>query len=80
LSALLVVWTIYRFGFFVWAVTQTGTAFILLILTTDFTAWYGALSLAAVVVVSIMALVGFRLSLLGRPLWSGFTNPAAIDR
>jgi hypothetical protein len=80
LSALLVVWTIYRFGFFVWAVTQTGTAFILLILTTDFTAWYGALSLAAVVVVSIMALVGVRLSLLGRPLWGGITNPAAIDR
>jgi hypothetical protein len=60
------------------AVESTG--FMMAILTTDFTMWYGASSLAAVIVVSGLALVGFRLSLLGRSLWSDVTNPAAIGR
>jgi len=80
LASFLLVWTLYRFGVFVWAVAQCGTGFLTAILTTDFTMWYGATSLAAVIVVSGLALVGFRLSLLGRPLWSEVTNAAAVGR
>jgi hypothetical protein len=79
-TSVLTVWTIYRFGVFVFAVANSGIGLMMAILTTDFSMWYGASSLAAVIVVSGMALVGFRLSLLGRPLWSSITNPAAIGR
>jgi serine/threonine-protein kinase len=80
LASLLIVWTIYRFGVFVFGVTQCGISVMTAILTTDFTMWYGASSVAAIIVVSGFALLGFRLSLLGRPLWSNITNPAAIAR
>jgi hypothetical protein len=80
LASLLMVWTIYRFGVFVFGVTQFGMSVMMAILTADFTMWYGASSVAAVIVVSGIALLGFRLSLLGRPLWSDITNPAAIAR
>jgi len=80
LASLLAVWTIYRFGFFVFGVTQCAISVMTAILTTDFTMWYGASSVAAIIVVSAFALFGFRLSLLGRPLWSNITNPAAIGR
>ena len=80
LASLLVVWTIYRFGVFVFGVTQCGISFMTAILTADFTTWYGASSVAAIIVVSGFALLGFRLSLLGRSLWGDITNPAAIAR
>jgi uncharacterized membrane protein YdfJ with MMPL/SSD domain len=38
-------------------------------LTTDFSMWYGASSLVAVIVIAALALLGFWLSLLGKPLW-----------
>jgi predicted Ser/Thr protein kinase len=79
LASLLVVWTIYRFGVFVFGVTQCAVSLMTAILTIDFTMWYGASSVAAIIVVSGFALLGFRLSLLGRPLWN-ITNPAAIAR
>jgi serine/threonine-protein kinase len=80
LGTLVLVWVIYRFGLFVLAIMQCGAALISAILTTDFTMWYGPSSLAAVIAVSAFALVGFRLSLLGRSLWSDITNAAAIGR
>jgi len=73
---LLAVWTIYRFGVFVFAVTQSGMAVTSAILTMDFSAWYGASSLAAIIVVSAMALIGFRLAVLGHPLW----KPATLEK
>jgi hypothetical protein len=39
-------------------------------LTADYTAWYGQSSLAILLVISILALWGFRVSLGGRPLFS----------
>jgi serine/threonine-protein kinase len=61
-----------RFGFFalmttLFVVNSTSALF----LTTDFGAWYGVSSLIIVVFVSALALWGFRLSLAGRPLFSG---------
>jgi hypothetical protein len=50
------------------------------ILTTDFTIWYGTNSLAAVILVSGLALLGLRLSLIGQQLWSNVRNPAAVGR
>jgi len=73
LASLLVVWTIYRFGVFVFAVANSGISLMMAILTTDFSMWYGASSLAAVIVISGMALVGFRLAFLGQPLWRATT-------
>jgi serine/threonine-protein kinase len=72
MASILVVWTVYRFGVFVFGVTQCGISWMTSILTTDFSMWYGASSLAAIIVVSGLALVAFRLSLLGRPLLSSF--------
>jgi len=80
LASLLAVWTIYRFGVFVFGFTQFGISVMTSIVTTDFTMGYGASSLIAIIVVSGLALVGFRLSLLGWSLWSDITNPTAIAR
>jgi len=70
-----VVFIMLRFGFFALVVmlfvidSFVGTFF-----TTDFSAWYGQSSLAVVILVSAMALWGFRLALAGRPLFA----PAAL--
>jgi hypothetical protein len=40
------------------------------LLTTDFGAWYGQSSLVAVLIVSFLALIAFRISLGGRPLFN----------
>jgi serine/threonine-protein kinase len=66
-----------RFGLFalfvtVFIIDSTAAAF----LTTDFSAWYGQSSLLIVLVISGLALWGFRLSLAGRPLFS----PAALEK
>jgi serine/threonine-protein kinase len=45
-------------------------------LTTDFSLWYGASSLVVFIVITALALLGFRLSLLGRPIWPA----GAIDK
>ena len=76
LASLLMVWTIYRFGVFVFGVTQFGISVMMAILTADFTMWYGASSVAAVIVVSGIALLGFRLAVLGQPLW----RPATFEK
>jgi serine/threonine-protein kinase len=76
LGSLLTVWTIYRFGVFVFAVAQCGISCMTSILTTDLSVWYGASSLVAVIVVSGMALIGFRLAVLGQPLW----KPATFEK
>src|SRR5262245_6391579 len=76
LAPVLVVWIIYRFGVFVFAVAHSGVSLMIAILTTDFSMWYGASSLAAVIVVSGIALVGFRLALLGQPL----LKPATFEK
>ena len=44
-----------------------------LLVTTEFSAWYGTSSLVAVIVVAALAVFAFRTSLGGRPLW---TSPA----
>ncbi len=44
--------------------------------TPDLTAWYGESSLAVLILVSAIALIGFRLSLGSRPLF----NPAALEK
>jgi predicted Ser/Thr protein kinase len=44
--------------------------------TTDFSAWYGQSSLAIVIVTAAIALIGFRLALGSRPLFS----PAALEK
>jgi hypothetical protein len=44
-------------------------------LTTDFSAWYGQSSLAIVLLIGAMAVLGFRLSLGSRPLFS----PTALE-
>jgi serine/threonine-protein kinase len=76
LSAALGVWTMYRFGVFVFAVANSGISLMMGILTTDFSMWYGGSSLAAVIVVSGMALVGFRLAIIGQPHW----RPATFEK
>ncbi len=66
-----------RLGFFAFVVaafvldTVTDAFF-----TTDFLAWYGQSSVAIVIVVAAIALIGFRLSLGSRPLFS----PAAFEK
>jgi hypothetical protein len=44
--------------------------------TTDFLAWYGARSLAVLILMGAMALWGFRLALGSRPLFT----PAALGK
>jgi serine/threonine-protein kinase len=71
LTILVFVLGMFRFGLFATIVNNCVLHFVPeAILTTGFTMWYGASSLAAVIVVSGLALVGFRLSLLGRPVSS----------
>ena len=67
-GGILLIWAIARLGIFVWTVASCSTGFITAILTTDFTMWYGASSIIAVSLISGLAVLGFRLSLLGRPL------------
>ncbi len=73
----ILVFIMLRLGFFALVVS----AFILdsvveTYFTTDFTAWYGQSSLAAVILTAAIALVGCRLSLGSRPLFS----PGALEK
>jgi hypothetical protein len=53
-----------RLGFFAFAIALFGqTLATSILLTTNFTAWYGQSSLAGVIVISALALWGFRISL-----------------
>ncbi len=66
-----------RLGFFAFVVA----AFVLdtvvdCFFTTDFSAWYGQSSAAIVIVVAAIAVIGFRLSLGSRPLFS----PATLEK
>jgi hypothetical protein len=63
------VFVLLRLGFFALVVatfvldSMSGSFF-----TTDFSAWYGASSLAAVILIAALALWGFRLALASRPV------------
>jgi hypothetical protein len=71
----LLVFIMLRFGFFALVVAVfVLDSLISSFLTTDFSAWYGQSSFAAVIVVVAMAVQGVRLSLGSRPLFS----PAAL--
>jgi len=59
-----------RFGLVSVACASVGPGMGAVFFTTDFQSWYGQGSLLGVVVVSALALLAFKVSLGGRPLWS----------
>ena len=66
-----------RFGFFALVVLTCVIDFTIgAFFTTDFSAWYGQSSLALVILLTAIALWGFRLSLAGRPLFTA----AALEK
>jgi len=73
----ILVFIMLRLGFFALVVAVfVLDSMINTFLTTDFTAWYGQSSLAIVMLISAVALWGFRLSLGDRSLFS----PAALEK
>jgi len=73
----ILVFIMLRLGFFALVVAVfVLDSMISTFLTTDFSAWYGQSSLAVVILISAMALWGFRLSLGARPLFS----PTALEK
>jgi serine/threonine-protein kinase len=78
LWAVLIVIGMFRFGLL--AMVIQSFAFVFLrqtFITPDFSTWYGASSLVALIAISALALVGFRLSVLGRPLWAAQSKSGA---
>jgi hypothetical protein len=70
---LLALWILItlRYGLLTLAITIfTYQLIAVLILTSDFAAWYGLSSLTAVLLVSALAIWAFRVSIGSRPLWS----------
>ena len=79
-GAFLMVTGMLRFGLFTFVIWGFAGRIFGAFLTTDFSEWYGKSSLIALIVIGIVALIGFRLSLLGRPLWRDIRNPAEAGR
>ena len=72
----ILVFIMLRLGFFALVVAVfVLDSLIGTFLTTDFSAWYGQSSLAIVLLIGAMAVLGFRLSLGSRPLFS----PTALE-
>ena len=68
----LLVFTLLRFGFFALIVTVSVLdAMAGSFLTTDFSAWYGQSSLLVVILIGVMAILGFRFATASRPLFTG---------
>ena len=73
----ILVFIILRLGFFALVVaTFVLDVSVATFFTTDFSAWYGQSSLAILILLSAIALIGFRLSLGSQPLFS----PAALEK
>ena len=67
----LLLFLMLRFGLLATVAFGTMSIFISRsVLTTNLGAWYGQSTLVAVVIVSGLALVVFRLALSGRPVWN----------